>query len=85
MTWTHFSDTRPRASKQYRCELCGLRIRKGARHVARRGADSDYGGVFTARMHEVCESKTKGWGYDDWEVVGGCESEFRVYELGLKQ
>jgi hypothetical protein len=65
MSWTHLSDTRPRARKPYRCYLCARTIPAGDVHVCRTGRDED--GVSTARMHVACEARTRDWGEDEWE------------------
>jgi hypothetical protein len=78
---THLGDTFPKGRRKYYCYLCGLRIRKGARHVKRVGV---YDGEFVvSRMHEVCEAATKGWEEFDWECHD--DWEFRRYTLGLGQ
>lgn len=74
MSWLHLSDTRPKARKDHRCELCGLTIAKGTVHVARRGIGDD--GPCTFRMHDDCEKISRSWSYDDWEC-GWDESEVR--------
>lgn len=79
MSWTHLGDTYPKARKEHRCYLCGLRIRKGARHVRRDGiADGEF---VACRMHAVCESHTKAWDETDWECFD--ESDFRFNDLRL--
>ena len=79
--WTHFRDTQPRGRRQYRCCLCGLRIRKGAKHILRTGVTED--GFVSSRMHAVCESKTRTWMNWEWEC-GYDEVEFREFCLELK-
>lgn len=80
MTWRHLKDETPRARRRYICGLCGLRIRKGARHVLRHGIDRGEG--YTAfRMHAVCESLSRKWDADDWECHD--DYEFRRWELQL--
>ena len=66
MSWTHFSDTLPKARKEYPCHLCGLPIAKGDKHCARRGACD--GDVVTQRMHIACEKAADDWTMDDWET-----------------
>lgn len=73
MSWTHLSDTTPKARKDYRCYLCGLPIPKGTVHDARRGIDDD--GALTCRMHLDCVKLTAGWREDEWECHD--EQEFR--------
>jgi hypothetical protein len=73
MSWTHLNDTKPRARKPHRCELCGLPITKGEVHVARRGIGDD--GPCTFRMHIDCEALTKRWDQMDWECHDS--SDFR--------
>lgn len=65
MSWTHLSDTKPKARKDYRCLLCELPIPKGTVHVARRGIDDS--GLCTTRMHTACELVSKDWGIEEWE------------------
>lgn len=82
MSWTHIRDADVRGRKQYRCWLCGLRIRKGALHRVRFGYDE---GPVTMRMHGVCEAATHDWDEDSWECAAtGTEAEFRT-DLGIKQ
>lgn len=64
MSYTHFSDTTPKARKKYRCYLCERTIEVGVKHVARRGADD--GQAFAFRMHIECEKLTAKWDEDDW-------------------
>ena len=73
--WVHFNDTRPKARKRYRCELCGFPIEPGTIHLARRGVWE--GRLFTGRMHLDCEQMTRddNWSDDDWENRD--EQEFR--------
>ena len=84
MSWCHLEDRERRASKQYRCCLCELRIRKGAKHIVRTGIDSGTGYV-TMRMHAVCEAQTWGWGDDEWETRVLSGADFREYELGMRR
>ena len=79
MSWTHLSDTRPRARKQHQCILCRLRIRKGARHVHRTGVVD--GELVSSRMHAVCEAATRDWDDDAWDCHA--DQEFREYNLRL--
>jgi hypothetical protein len=82
MSWTYLSSSHPKARKEYRCGLCGLRIRKGSRHLVISG---NMDGEFVSeRRHEVCASATDEWDEMDWETRStGDEPEFRRYELGL--
>ncbi len=72
-----------KGTKQYRCGLCGLRIRKGAKHWYFAG--SWEGGFFTERRHAVCSRiASEAWDQVDWESRGyGEEPEFRKYDLKL--
>jgi hypothetical protein len=65
MSWTHLSDTTPKARKQYRCDICNEIIEVGEDHVARRGAGE--GRIVTMRMHLDCEEFSKAWDQMDWE------------------
>lgn len=80
MSWTHFSDTKPKARKDYRCYLCGLPILKGEEHLVRRGVSE--GQLVACRMHEACENLTRQWDEDDW--IYHDESEFRSELLETK-
>lgn len=78
--WTYLNDTEPRARRPYRCCLCGLRIRQGARHIARRGFwEGDE--PTTYRYHASCQAATVDWDEADFETHD--EAEFRCYVLGL--
>jgi len=81
MSWTWFSDTYPKARKNYRCFLCGWRIPVGEQHVARRGTDEE--GPTTSRMHNECCDQTEDWKYDDWEScgIGEMEPPERIREM----
>ena len=70
------------ANKQHVCDLCGLRIRKGATYVLREGV---FGSIhWRFRMHPVCKSKTASWHWTDWEEWRpGDEYEFRRYNLEM--
>lgn len=70
-----------RGRKQHCCELCGLRIRRGAKHVVASGVWD--GRPVRCRYHAVCLSKTAGWDAMDWESSAGQYAEFRKYDLGL--
>lgn len=52
--------------KEYQCDLCANRIRKGARHVVMSGVNDD-GDHFRIRMHEVCYAATDDWDDREWE------------------
>lgn len=71
-----------RARKQHRCDLCGLRIRRGATYVYREGVeDSKH---WRMRMHPVCEDATHQWRMDEWET--SCNPfDFRWFELYLRK
>lgn len=69
-----------RGRKEHRCDLCGLRIRRGARHVVRTGFDD--GKPWRFRAHEICDSKTRDWTTDDWELCFDAV-DFRFYDLDL--
>jgi len=73
MSWTHLSDTNPKARKDHFCELCERIILKGTVHVARRGIGD--GGPCTIRMHIACEIVSRGFDIDEWENLD--PSEFR--------
>jgi len=64
MSWTHISDTKPKARRDYRCELCGLTIPKGIVHVKRVGADGE---LISFRMHVQCDEATRKWSFEEWE------------------
>jgi hypothetical protein len=70
------------ARKQHRCDLCGLRIRKGAQHILRTGVDGRE--HWRMRMHLVCRDATNEWDEEDWEC-GWDEYDFRRHELQLRQ
>ena len=71
-----------RGRKQYRCCLCGYRIRKGARHFHQHGI---YDGVFCdSRFHSICYvTACENWDWQDWETFSEDYAEFRQYELHL--
>lgn len=73
MSWTHLSDTQPKARKRHWCCLCEHAIDIGTVHVARRGIGDD--GPLTMRMHTACESVAHDWSQLDWECHDA--SEFR--------
>jgi len=73
MSWNHLEDTSPKAKKEYRCYLCGLKINIGEKHIKRTGtADFEF---ITQRMHIDCEKLTNDWDENDWENFD--EAEFR--------
>jgi hypothetical protein len=71
-----------RGRKQYRCCLCGCRIRKGAKHIHQSGV---FDGVFyKSRFHAVCyETACTNWDWQDWETFSDDYREFRQGELKL--
>lgn len=82
MAWHHIEDREVKARKQHRCTLCGLRIRKGAKYIRRRGVDGPE--HITMKMHAVCEDATSWWGVGDWESMGD-EADFREFSLGMNR
>ncbi len=52
MSWTHLSDTNPKARKDHFCELCERIILKGTVHVARRGI-GDGGALHNKNAHSL--------------------------------
>src|SRR3990167_4234962 len=74
MSWHCFGDTRPKARKEHRCDLCGLDISTGTTYVARRGLADQ--GPITMHLHTACEALTHDWDEGDWES-GWDEMEFR--------
>ena len=72
MSWVHLGDTRPKASKDYCCFVCGEVIPKGEVHTARRGIDEK---PFTFRMHSECHDITLDWDQGDWECHGEGDCE----------
>ena len=72
-----------KARKEHKCVLCGLRIRKGAKHIHVTG---HYDGEFIKndRRHAVCNATaSSNWDEMDWETCVGCCEEFREYDLKL--
>ena len=54
MSTNVFHNAEVRGRKQYRCCLCGYRIRKNAKHISQSGI---FDGVFcSSRFHSVCYS-----------------------------
>lgn len=80
MSWNHIRTHDVCGRKQHRCDLCGLRIRKGAKHLSIT-ASLD-GTILTVHRHACCDRATWMWDDMDWET--SCdEATFRRYELGL--
>lgn len=77
MSWRHFSDTTPKAQKDFQCYLCERTIPKGEVHRCRRGANED--GMVVMRMHQTCVQKTRDWDQSCWESHDA--GEFRYWEL----
>ena len=71
-----------KARKEHKCDLCGLRIRKGATYVYREGAEG--GEHWRLRMHPVCEDATHDWDDINWEIAFDA-IDFRCYELDLRR
>jgi hypothetical protein len=82
MSWTWLSDTKPRARKQYHCDLCGRAIEHGQEHVARRGIGDD--GPVTLRMHIICCEITKLYQWTDFDFENYDEAEFAVKVDAIK-
>lgn len=81
MSWTCLRSEEVRSRKQYTCCLCGLRIRKCAKHLVVAGV---YDGEFiTDRRHAVCNAATRNWDDIDWESFSDTAA-FREFELGMK-
>ncbi len=81
MSWTCLRSKEVRGRKQYTCCLCGLRIRKGAKHLAVCGV---YDGEFVSdRRHAVCSAATRHWDDLDWDTFDD-QAAFREFELGIK-
>jgi len=65
------------------CDLCGLRIRKGATYVLRECVDGRE--HWRLRMHPVCEAATESWTLYDWEEWRpGDEYDFRRHVLEMR-
>ena len=73
MSWNHIRDTRPKAQKNYRCDLCAGTILKGEQYIRREGSDDCDKEIVTWKMHIECEEVTKSWGYEEWECHDTCE------------
>ncbi len=80
MSWTHLSDTMPKARKEHRCILCERIIPKGTVHVARRGIGDN--GPCTTRMHTACELITRDWDWYEWENQDPFEFRRELSEAG---
>jgi hypothetical protein len=69
-----------RSSKERRCCLCGLIIRKRAKHVQQ--ACVSYGDFYSNRYHAVCfHIACVSYADDEWESHD--DSCFRQYDLKL--
>ena len=80
MSWKCLCESEVRGKKQYPCCLCGLHIRKGAKHLVVCGI---YDGEFVPdRRHAVCNAATRDGDDIDWETFDDTDA-FRRYELGL--
>ena len=75
MSWQHIADVERKARKQYRCSLCGQRIRRRAKHIVRTGF-GEYGPE-TMLMHAVCDAASQYWDQEDWEML---DSEVEFFE-----
>lgn len=64
MYWVHLNESEPIARKDHICDLCGLKIHKGEKHVSRSGVGDN--GIVRMHMHPRCEAITKDWKDDDW-------------------
>lgn len=82
MSWRHVEDREVRGRKEYKCGLCGLRIRKRAKHIVRYGYDED--GHVAFRMHAVCENASRAWHPQDWEEHRDT-ADFCEFELGIER
>ena len=75
-------DRKVRASKEHRCDLCGLRIRKRARYWMREGVEGRE--HWRLRMHAVCRDASMDWDWidgEEWKI--GNEYDFRRNSLDL--
>lgn len=79
MSWLSLSSSQPHGRKAYRCDLCGLKIKKGAKHWAIVGKLD--GKVYTSRCHAVCNQATRNWDQMDFDCAD--EYEFRKHDLKL--
>jgi hypothetical protein len=71
-----------KARKEHRCDLCGLRIRRGATYVYREGVEGRE--HWRLRMHPVCDDATADWDYQEWETNIDA-ADFRYHELYLRR
>lgn len=69
MSWTHLSDTRPKARKRYRCVGCWEAIEPGEQHLYRTGVLD--GQMVCARWHPECEAYAFMDGDDVYDGVPG--------------
>jgi hypothetical protein len=67
MSWTHMSDTMPKARKPHRCYLCGEAIEIGESHVHRTGKRD--GHLCSDRFHVECEAETRSWDDTSWTCM----------------
>lgn len=74
-----------RGRKAHECDLCGLRIRRGATHWNLRGIGQD--GPYDMRSHLVCYATIAKWPWQDqadwWLSPWDYQREFRHDVLGL--
>ena len=70
-----------KARKEHTCSLCGLRIRRGATYVYRKGVEGKE--HWRLRMHAVCDDATSDWDYQEWESRPD-DFAFRHYVLDLR-
>ena len=80
MSWQCLRTSEVRGRKRHICCLCGLRIRKGAKHLVVCGVYD--GEIVTDRRHAICNAATRDWDDIDWETFSDTAA-FREYELGL--
>jgi hypothetical protein len=81
--YIHLSTTRPKAAKNYVCNLCGFLIPKGIVHVKNVGICE--GDQYSARVHTQCHDATASWDIDDWEGFQFATHEFRLNCLTAEQ
>jgi hypothetical protein len=76
-------DRLTRANRDHRCDLCGLRIRRGATYYVREGAKGRE--HWRLRMHAVCRDRVADYDDIDWECWRPrvYEHDFRHDYLGL--
>ena len=80
MSWQYLRHGEVRGRKEFVCELCGLRIRKGAKHLVIVGIMD--GELSSGRRHAVCNDATSDWDDLDWEY--GIDTAAFRQELGLQ-